>query len=267
MLSTNKLRSIYLKLQTQLFYMIPEKWDKIYLYASVMEQVNNLETGEMFFYYYPAGLLKRNPVNVYEIPNKFNIEEEEYLKLVEKLYASINQLRQAFKESKEEEIWTNLTIIIEDNQFTIKYSYDDLLGSKYTSEDRHLIWKCKYLGYPVEKLSRKERKMLDEYNIESSLENTKTYTEAMYKKQGHNIVEYINDDDLKEDEQNEDGNNTGYKIISNRNIRNLKKKERKKEEYKKQNEEMKKEYEKELQEQKNRENEAKQRMKNQILNV
>ena len=80
MLSTNKLRSIYSKIQTILFYMIPEKWDSIYLYASIIEQVNHLETGEMFFYYYPAGLIKKNPINVYEIPNKFNIEEEEYMK-------------------------------------------------------------------------------------------------------------------------------------------------------------------------------------------
>ena len=76
MLSTNKLRGIYSKIQTQLFYMIPEKWDKICLYTSVIESVNHLETGEMFFYYYPTGILKKNPVNVYEIPNKFNIDEE-----------------------------------------------------------------------------------------------------------------------------------------------------------------------------------------------
>ena len=53
MLNTAKLRSIYSNIQTQLFYMIPEKWDRIYLYASILEKVNNLETGEMFFYYYP----------------------------------------------------------------------------------------------------------------------------------------------------------------------------------------------------------------------
>ena len=48
--------------------MIPEKWDKIYLYASITNQINNLQTGELYFYYYPKGILKKNPVNVYEIP-------------------------------------------------------------------------------------------------------------------------------------------------------------------------------------------------------
>ena len=89
MLSTNKLRTIYAKIQKQLFYMIPEKWEKICLYASIMEQVNNLQTGEMFFYYYPTGLLKKNPINVYEITNKFNIDEKEYTDC----YAAIHSYR------------------------------------------------------------------------------------------------------------------------------------------------------------------------------
>lgn len=126
MLSTNKLRSIYSKIQTQLFYMIPEKWDRIYLYASIIEKVNHLEAGEMFFYYFPSGILRRDPVNVYEIPSKFNIDEEEYLKLVDKLYATFSELRNAFKESKEEKMWTNLTIVVADKKFSIEYAYDDI---------------------------------------------------------------------------------------------------------------------------------------------
>ena len=97
MLNTAKLRSIYSNIQTQLFYMIPEKWDRIYLYASILEKVNNLETGEMFFYYYPKGILKKNPINVYEVPSKFNIDESAYMKLVDKLYDTIKILRQEFE--------------------------------------------------------------------------------------------------------------------------------------------------------------------------
>lgn len=208
MLSTSKLRAIYSKIQKQLFYMIPEKWEKICLYASIIEQVNNLQTGEMFFYYYPTGLLKKNPINVYEIPNKFNIEEKEYMKLVDKLYGIISELREAFKESKEEKMWTNLTITIEDLKFNVEYSYEDLIGSKYTSYDRHIIWKCKYLDLPLERLSKKDRKMLEEYYIEEKLSNqkTKNYIEGIYKKGVHNITqynnEYIKEDDNKEEKQN-----------------------------------------------------------------
>ena len=55
MLNTIRLRKIYSEIQNKLFYLIPEKWNKVYLYASVIKQLNNLETGEMFFYYFPKG--------------------------------------------------------------------------------------------------------------------------------------------------------------------------------------------------------------------
>ena len=77
MIRNSEIRKIYSELQKQLFYLIPERWDKIYLYASVEEKMKGLETGELFFYYFPRGILKKNPVNVYEIPNKFSLNEEE----------------------------------------------------------------------------------------------------------------------------------------------------------------------------------------------
>ena len=59
MLTTPEIRNVYEKIQKQLFYMIPEKWDKVYLYASVLDHYNNIQTGEMFFYYYPKSVLKK----------------------------------------------------------------------------------------------------------------------------------------------------------------------------------------------------------------
>lgn len=253
MLSTNKLRTIYSKIQKQLFYMIPEKWEKICLYASIMEQVNNLQTGEMFFYYYPTGLLKKNPINVYEIPNKFNIDEKEYMKLVDKLYNIISELREVFKESKEEKMWTNLTITIENLKFNVEYSYEDLIGSKYTSYDRHIIWKCKYLGFSLERLSKKDKKMVEEYYIEQELSNQKTkkYIEGIYKKGVHNIAQY-NNEYIKEDEQEEEIEKSKPK----------KEKVDKYEEYKRKQEEKK---QKEL-EMNNIEVKLEEKKKNQILN-
>ena len=80
MLVEPKIQRIYREIQRQLFYMIPEKWNKVYLYSSILERQNNLETGELYFYYEPSGILKKHPVNVYEIPNKFSINENEYLR-------------------------------------------------------------------------------------------------------------------------------------------------------------------------------------------
>ena len=47
--------------------MIPERWESIYLYASIIEEDLKKPVGEMYFYYVPKGILKRKPVNVYQI--------------------------------------------------------------------------------------------------------------------------------------------------------------------------------------------------------
>ena len=118
MIENSEIRKVYSELQKQLFYLIPEKWDRIYLYASVEEKEEGLETGELFFYYFPRGILKKNPVNVYEIPNKFSLNEEEYIKLVEELYAQIKQIWEIFKKENHR-LWTSVTVRIEDLKFEI----------------------------------------------------------------------------------------------------------------------------------------------------
>ena len=191
MLNTPSFREIYAEIQNQLFYLIPEKWSKIYLYASVINKLKNLESGEMFFYYFPKGVLKKNPVNVYEVPSKFNVNEKEYLVMVDKLYDTIKKLRKEFRRNKQE-LWSNLTIIIENNRFTIKYSYQDLLGSKYSSYDRHIIWKYEYLDMPIEIVSRKDRKMLENYYAEreNKIIKVREYSEGMYNNRMHNVIKY-----------------------------------------------------------------------------
>lgn len=191
MKNTPRIKSLYAKIQTQLFYMIPEKWNKIYLYASIVEKSNNIQTGEMFFYYFPKGILKRNPINVYEIPYIYNIDEEAYNTLTNKLYETIKELRREF-EKEGLKLWSNLTISIANLKFNIEYDYEDLNMSKYTNEERHIIWNYKYLGFPIERLSKKDRKMLENYLIEEKILNKEvgTYSEGMYNFKVHNIIEY-----------------------------------------------------------------------------
>ena len=81
--TTKNMKEKYEKIQNYLFDLIPEKWDEIYLYASIIDRQEETLTGEMFFYYIPKGILKKKPINVYEVPKRFNINETEYLKIVE----------------------------------------------------------------------------------------------------------------------------------------------------------------------------------------
>jgi len=195
MVSTPKIKKIYAEIQKKLFYLIPEKWDKIFLYASIIDQMNNMQTGEMFFYYYPKGVIKRKPVNVYEIPSKFSIEEDTYLKLVDELYKEIKLLRKMFIKLGERP-WSNVTISIENFKFGLEFNHDNLTHSKYTSYQRHLIWRYEYLNAPLNSYNKEERKVIIEYLNEKdfSPKDNDRYYEAIYQKPVRNIIEYEKED-------------------------------------------------------------------------
>ena len=191
MIENSEIRKIYSELQRQLFYLIPEKWDRIYLYASVEEKMKGLETGELFFYYFPKGILKKNPVNVYEVPNKFNLNEEEYLKLVEKLYIRIKDIREVFKRQNHR-LWSSVTIRIEGLKFEIEYNYEDLTSTKFSSEDRHIVWKYYNLMLPDEVFTRKEMKIIRSYINEHIYfsPDIEIYDESIYKNPVKKILDY-----------------------------------------------------------------------------
>lgn len=188
---TKKIKEMYEDIQRRIFYMIPEKWDKMYLYASVTELIDGQKTGELFFYYIPKGIFKKNPVNVYEIPQKFNLDEKEYLKLVNILYEKIVELREEFKKIEIVPTWTNLTIMIEGIKFKIEYDYENLNKSKFSSYERHIIWRYNYLGIRPEQLNKKEREIIERYLLgEKVIRRRERYEEGIYIKNIKNIVDY-----------------------------------------------------------------------------
>ena len=188
--NTKNIRKRYEEIQRKIFYMIPEKWDEVYLYASIVERLGALQTGELFFYYIPKGLIKRKPINVYEIPGKFNIDEEEYMKLVEILYKNIKALREEFKKSNQR-VWSNLTIIIRKSKFRVEYNYDNLQNSLYNNYERHVIWRYKYLNQGIEYCNKEERNILQRYlNGTKQLSSDEAYEEGIYIKDIKNIVDY-----------------------------------------------------------------------------
>ena len=152
-----KFKEIY----TSILNLIPEKWEKVCLYASSFKNLK----GEMFFYYFPKRIIKANPINCYEIPNKFNIDEFTYNEELYKLYNKIKELKVILNEN-----WTNVTIIIDKKLFTAQFHFDDLSKSKYSDEDRHLIWQYKYLNLPIDSFNKKQQIMIANYKEESKFE-------------------------------------------------------------------------------------------------
>lgn len=183
--TTKNMKEKYEEIQNQLFNMIPEKWDKIFLYASVIDRTGNVQTGELYFYYLPKGILKKKPVNVYEVPNKFNIDEAEYTKLVDDLYENIKRLRQDFVDT-DQELWTNLTISIENCKFKVEYGYEELKQDEQSNYENHVIWRYKYLGIGGE--IKEERKILDRYFEENHDSKKEVYQTGLYMKSTNNVV-------------------------------------------------------------------------------
>lgn len=151
-----KFKEIY----TSILNLIPEKWEKICLYAS---SVKNLK-GEMFFYYFPKRIIKAKPVNCYEVPNKFGVDEFTYNEELYKLYGKIKETKEILNEN-----WTNVTMIIDKKVVTAQFHFDNLTESKYSDEDRHMIWQYKYLNLPIDSFSKKNQLMINTYREESNV--------------------------------------------------------------------------------------------------
>ena len=198
---TKKIKEMYEDIQRRIFYMIPEKWEKMYLYASVSDLIDRRKTGELFFYYIPKGIFKKNPVNVYEIPQKFNLDEKEYIKLVNILYQKIVALREEFKKIEVVPTWTNLTIMIQGIKFKVEYDYEDLTKSKFSNYERHIIWRYNFIGIKEEQMNKEERKIIEKYLLgEKVVRRRERYEEGIYIKNIKNIVDY--DTESYDSEQN-----------------------------------------------------------------
>lgn len=188
--NTKRIKELYENIQRKLFNIVPGKWDELYLYASIIERLGKVQIGEMYFYFMPKGIFKRKFINVYEVPNKYNIEEEEYLNLVELLYDEIKELREEFKRTKQR-VWSNLTISIKNDRIKYEFCYDNLLGGQDEYYEHHIFWRKKYLH--IEPCGKKEEKALKNYTTtrrKIDISKSDEYITGIYLKRQVNVVKY-----------------------------------------------------------------------------
>ena len=148
--------------------------------------------GELYFYYFPKGIIKKKAVNCYEVPGLFDIDEEDYSELISDLYRLMKALRDAYAKKKGRK-WTNASISIENYQFRVEYGFEDLKNSKYDSYERHIIWRYKYLKEDLDIYSRKDKKIIEKYFEDVHLNGElkkELYVEGVYKLPVKNIVDY-----------------------------------------------------------------------------
>ncbi len=194
------------EIQRKIFLMLPEKWDRICLYASIIEKPNLLQTGEMFFYYFPKGVLRKRPINVYEVPSRFGIEESQYLRLADDLYNSIKKLKRIFIKNNEKP-WSNINIVIESEKYKATYGYENLNKIEFDGNNMRIVWAYKYLNEPYESFNKREREIIDSYTKQAK-ETEKIYETPIYTKGINNkldniklmkkSLEYVTEEKIKE---------------------------------------------------------------------
>ena len=182
---------LYSEIQKRLIYLIPEKWESIHLYASIIDSPNKKSIGEMYFYYFPKGIIKKKPINCYEIPSIFNIDEDEFANLINKLYLIIKKLRYSYYKNNKK-VWYEINITIENFQFKIEYGFDNLAKSKKTSYERHLIWRYENLGLNLKNFDKREVAIIQDYliNEKPKQKKKKMYVEGLYKIPNKSIIDY-----------------------------------------------------------------------------
>ena len=74
-----QLGKIYQQIGETIVEMIPEEWEKVYLYAEVSEGFSYV-----YFYYYPVN--HSSPVYFLDIPEKFHISDTEFDEIRHQLF-------------------------------------------------------------------------------------------------------------------------------------------------------------------------------------
>lgn len=135
---TNKVEQLHHNIAQVLVNMIPEDWEKVFLYSEVREGFS-----QVYFYYYPRESLK--PIYSLDIPDIFEIDTRKHKQTKQELYGCFEDLWNEFK-VQEQEPWTNLTYILErTGKMKLNYKYDDV--SKLDPVDKQEKWEKENLEF------------------------------------------------------------------------------------------------------------------------
>ena len=176
---TDKAVEIASQIQELIYYIIPEKWKNIELYISMPD--SRIRKGELFFYYLPNSIFKRQYINCYEVPYMFNISEKEYSDIMSKLYNKFMILKEELNKNNRqvEEIYVHIAKekyvyeIATDNVRLRKENVEGNMLSLFSSYENHIIWR--YLNLNILPDDKKEKNIITRYlnTVFPNLENEK----------------------------------------------------------------------------------------------
>ena len=164
---TDKALEIASQIQELIYYIIPEKWKNIELYISMPDM--GIRKGEMFFYYLPNSIFKRQYINCYEVPYMFNISEKEYSDIMSKLYNKFMILKEELNKNNRnvEEIYVHIT----KDKYVMEIATDDIILKKkdirknmlmlYSSYENHIIWR--YINLNILPDEKRDKEIIRKY--------------------------------------------------------------------------------------------------------
>lgn len=134
-----KMNDLYRIIAETIDQMIPVEWAEFYFNG----EVENGEGGVFFFF---------KPINVddyvysLDIPNKYNINSNEYNQLENRLFKTTNDLKNIFLENGQEP-WFSITMkLTSEGKLHIEYDYTKWGESNFGPSDRLEYWESKYLN-------------------------------------------------------------------------------------------------------------------------
>ena len=164
---TDKAIEIASQIQELIYYIIPEKWKNIELYISMPDI--GIRKGEIFFYYLPNSIFKRQYINCYEVPYMFNISEKEYSDIMSKLYNKFMILKEELNKNNRnvEEIYVHIT----KTNYIMEIATDNLVLKRkdirrnmlmlYSSYENHIIWR--YINLNILPDERRDKEIIRKY--------------------------------------------------------------------------------------------------------
>lgn len=153
-METKKMGEIYEKIASKINGMIPDKWERVWLYGEVLD-----DSSEVYFYFYSK--TRNKLIYSHDIPDEYKVNDSVYEEILFELADIIQELNAEYKQNNES-IWTSLTFRLENTgRFNIKYNYDDVLNSEFTNGERQIIWEYEVLN--IEPEEQQYREMIKKY--------------------------------------------------------------------------------------------------------
>ncbi|SIT87184.1 immunity protein YezG family protein [Edaphobacillus lindanitolerans] len=136
-MNTEQMEEQYTRIAHAMISMIPEEWDWIKLYNEYWDGYHTA-----FFYYAPSS--GGEPVYSLDIPDIFDVSEEQFDQSDEELYDVLKALWVEFGR-QEQQPWTSLTFsLARDGKMNIDYGYEDL--SELDPVEKQNRWEAEHIA-------------------------------------------------------------------------------------------------------------------------